>query len=112
MKKILLLLAFVPGFAVGQALPLPSNNQVGDLLRLPMQPVAPIAVVAGGPVMPVPPQAFRSEWGYSVVTKTTTEPNPYKSQLYGRDVTDSTTTTTVVPNNFMGQPNIFHSPWD
>lgn len=102
----------VPGFAVGQGLPLPSDNRGAFLPPIQIRPVAPVAVVAGGPVMPVPPQAFRSQWGYSVVTKTTTEPNPYKTQLYGRDVTDSTTTTTVVPNNFMGQPNIFHSPWD
>lgn len=68
-----------------------------------------------GPALPIPRgQVNSAGWqtGYSVVTETKRRPNPLLSQIYGRDVTDESTVTTIVPNNALGQPMIVDNPLD
>lgn len=101
---------FLPTISQAQV---PQSNAVLPWYRPIVPPAQVVPVVPPfGPALPIPSGVNSAGWGtgYSVVTTTKSRPNALLSQLYDRDITDSETVTSIVPNNALGEPMIWRVP--
>ena len=105
MKALLFTLAMLPGVALAQFDDVGGYDAPESTFD---QGPYPVIVQPG---IPVPRGSGPWGTGYSVVTETRERTNPWAAYLGEKDLTTTTTTQRVVPNDALGQPMIGIAPF-